>query len=559
MQLNSHIPTLKKSKRLVLLSAVKLHNAGDLVNAKKEYQKLYKSHPNYPELRASIAKICAELSHYEDALYYSTEDLKNNPTDPAKLTNLAYIQLQLGLINDAEKNIALAIDINPKRIESYFIKASVLAARGDDQAALKVSLHALSIDPTSSNALNNLGTTLRKLGDLDSAKIAFESACILNPNIHEPFFNLAAIEALKSNPQKAIELYKQSLNKTSYTSADIVARVNYALGFELLKIGQLSEAWEMLEFGFHPSIPFEYQRSPNRTFPVPRWTGEPLNGQRLLIWGEQGIGDEVLFLTCLPDLNNIDGYILVECEQRLVESLSRSFPKIIFRPSSYRHTLGLPPVFDDYNLHIPMGSLMRIFRNDISDFRKSKPYIVVDSKKANYYEGLLNRVCASRKRIGICWRSGKLSGQRNVNYTSLLDWGSIFSLPNSEFINLQYGECEQELLEAEEKFGIRILRWPDLDLKIDIDSTFALMSRLDIVVSIDSAVTPMAAAVGLRVLLMGPKEWHNLGTNFYPWFSNIECVFPQLGGIVAECLSIVSNQLAKESIGNPPLFQGSQK
>ena len=547
MQRNSHLPTLKKSQRLVLLSAVKLHNAGDFVNSKKGYQKLYQSHPDYPGLRASIAKVCAELGQYEDALYYSIEDLKNNPTDPAKLTNLAYIQIQLGLINDAEKNIAMAIDINPKRIESYFIKASVLAARGDNQAALKVSLHALSIDPTSSNALNNLGTTLRKLGDLDAAKIAFESACILSPNLHEPFFNLASIEALNSNPKKAIELYKQSLHKTPYTSTDITARVNYALGFELLKIGQLSEAWEMMDFGFHPSVPFEYQRKPNRTFQVPRWTGEPLNGQRLLIWGEQGIGDELLFLTCLPDFDTIDGYVLVECDPRLVAPLSRSFPKIIFRPSSYHHTIGLPSVFNDYNMHIPMGSLMRIFRKVISDFERSKPYIVVDSEKAQDFESRLNTICASRKRIGFSWRSGKLSGERNINYTSLLDWESIFSLPNCEFINLQYGECEQELINAEAKFGINFLRWPDLDLMNDIDSTLALMSRLDMVVTIDSAVAPMAAAIGQRVIQMGHKGWPNLGTEYYPWFANIQCIFPQPGGIVAECLAEVSNQISIDS------------
>ena len=539
MKLKSQIPTLNKTQQSALLSAVKLHKNGDLVNAKKAYLQVYNKHPNYSGLRSSIAKVCVELNQYEDALYYSTEDLKNNPTDPAKLTSIAYIQVQLGLLNDADYNIELAFSIDPKRIENYFIKASLHTARGDDQAALQVSLKALSIDPTSSNALNNLGAALRRVGDIGSAKIAFESACILNPNLHEPFFNLAAIESLEKNPHKAIELFKQSLSKTSYTSTDKTARVNYSLGFELLTIGQLSEGWEMLDFGFHPAIPFESQRSPNRTFPVPRWTGEPLNGQRLLIWGEQGIGDELLFLTCLPDLNNIDGYILVECEPRLVETLSRSFPKIIFRPSSYHHTLGLPPVFNDYNLHIPMGSLMRIFRNDISDFRKSKPYILVDSEKANYFEGQLNSVCASRKRIGICWRSGKLSGQRNVNYTSLLDWGSILSAPNAAFINLQYGECEQELLDAEEKYDIQILRWPDLDLKNDIDSVLSLMSRLDIVVTIDSAVSPMAASVGLRVLLMAQKGWNNLGTEYFPWYPNVQCFFPPENGIVAECLSEV--------------------
>ena len=543
MKFKSQIPTLNKAQESTLLSAVKLHKRGDLVNAKKAYLQIYKKHPSYSGLRASIAKICVELNDYEDALYYSAEDLKNNRSDPAKLTNIAYIQLQLGLLNDAEYNIELAISIDPKRIESYFIKASLLTARGNDQAALQVSLKALSIDPTSSNAFNNLGTTLRKLGDLASAKAAFESACILSPNLHEPFFNLAALEALEYNPQKAIDLYKQSLTKTSYTSTDITARVNFSLGFELAKIGQLSEAWKMFEFGFQPAIPFEYRRSPNRSFSVPRWNGEPLNGQRLLIWGEQGIGDELCFLTCLPDLETVDGYILVECSERLVEPLSRSFPKIVFRASSYHHTQGLPPIFDDYNLHIPMGSLMGIFRNDISDFKKSKPYIIVDRIKANYFENKLNTSHDTRKRIGICWRSGKLSGERNINYTSLHDWGSIFSLPNCDFINLQYGECEDELIEAENKFGVRIIRWSDLDLKNDIDSTLALMSQLDTVVTVGTAVSMMAASIGVSVILMEQRNWAQLGTDFYPWFPNVVIINPPKDGIVAECIAVAANAI----------------
>lgn len=544
MLLNSQPPKLNKSLKLALLSAVKLQKSGNLINAQKAYLKLYKIYPNYPGLRASISKVCVELNQYEEALRFSTEDLNYNPNDPDKLTNIAYIQLQLGLLNDAEQNIELAIVINPKRIESYFIKASLLTAQGDDQGALTASLKALSIDPTSANALNNLGSALRKIGDLASAKVAYESACILNPNLHEAYFNLAAIEAIENNPHKAIELFKQSLTKTSYSSTDVTARVNYSLAFELLKIGQLSEGWKMFEFGFHPAIPFESKRQPSRNFPVPRWTGGPLNGQRLLIWGEQGIGDEILFLTCLPDLNTIDGYIIVECEPRLVTPLSRSFPKIIFRPSSYHNVFGLPPIFDDYNLHIPMGGLMEIVRNDIADFKNSKPYMVVDKHKATNFENRLNAVCGARKRVGICWRSGKLSGERNVEYTSLLDWADVFSAPNCDFVNLQYGECEQELIDAEEKFNVRILRWPDLDLKNDIDSTLALISRLDVVVTVGTAVSPMAAAVGVQVLLMGSKGWPNLGTEYYPWFPNIQCFFRPNGGITANCLFEASKHIA---------------
>jgi Flp pilus assembly protein TadD len=547
MNLKNKISKVKKSKNNVLINAINLHQKGDIINAKAAYQKFYDSYPDYLGLRATIAKICIELGQYDEALYHTSEDLKYNPKDPNVLSNCAFVQVQLGLLSEAEKNISQAIELNPNRLESHFILCSVLTAQGKNQEALKVAIHALSINPTSASALNNLGTALQKTGDTVSARVAFESACILSPDSHEPYYNLASLEAIQHNSEKAIFLYNKSLEKKSYSSADITSRVLFSLSFEYLKIGKLIDGWKNYDFGFNNAVPFEYRRAPNRTFQVPRWTGGSLNGQRLLIWAEQGIGDELLFLTCLADLDSIDGYILVECDSRLVSPLGRSFPKIIFRPSSYHPTLGLPAVFNDYDLHIPMGGLMEIFRNDISDFERSKPYIIVDSKIAQDFEDRLNTICGSRKRIGICWRSGQLSAQRNINYTSLSDWGSILSLPNAEFINLQYGECEQELLEAEEKYDIRILRWPDLDLKNDIDSVLSLMSRLDIVVTIDSAVSPMAASVGLRVLLMGQKGWNSLGTEYFPWFANVQCFFPPDNGIVADCLYEVGALLTLET------------
>jgi Flp pilus assembly protein TadD len=544
MKPNIKLQKIKKSENSILINALKSHAKGDLDTAKDLFLKFYKIHPNYVGLKASIAKVCAELSQFDEALYYIIEDLKLNPTDPSTLTNCAFIQIQLGLVTEAYKNIKLAIDISPKRIESYFVFCSILTAQGDDQGALKVALNALSIDPTSATALNNLGTVLQKTGDTMAARVAFESACILSPNSHEPFYNLASLEAIANNSKKAIDLYNESLLKKSYTTTDITSRVLYSQSFEYLKIGQLSQGWINYNHGFSNSVPFEYRRAPNRSFSVPRWTGGPLNGGRLLIWGEQGIGDELLFLTCLAELDSIDGYILVECDSRLVQPLSRSFPKIIFRPSSYQFTLGLPAIFNDYNFHIPMGGLMEIFRSDISDFIRSKHYMIIDDKIANFFEDKLNTVCGLHKRIGICWRSGKLSGQRNDHYTSLSDWGEIFSLPNYKFINLQYGECEQELIDAEEKFSTHIIRWMDLDLKNDIDSTLALMSRLDLVITVGTSVSSMAATIeGLKVFQMGRKGWPNFGTDYDPAFPNIRCVFPPEGGIVADCIAEVAKIL----------------
>jgi hypothetical protein len=116
-----------------------------------------------------------------------------------------------------------------------------------------------------------------------------------------------------------------------------------------------------------------------------------------------------------------------------------------------------------------------------------------------------------------------LSLERNLNYTSLRDWGSLFSNPNYQFINLFHGDCESELLEAESKFGIKILRWNDFDLKNDLETVLALVSVLDCVVSVGTAVSVIAAAAGTKTLVLLQRSWVLLGENDkYPWFPSAQ-------------------------------------
>ena len=145
--------------------------------------------------------------------------------------------------------------------------------------------------------------------------------------------------------------------------------------------------------------------------------------------------------------------------------------------------------------------------------------------------------------VGICWRSGYLNPERNVEYTKLTEWAGILTLSDIQFINLQYDECEEELVEAEALFDIKIMRWPELDLKNDFESTMALMSNLDLVVTVGTAVSPMAASIGIPVYLMAGKGWPNLGTDYYPWFKNVNCFFPKLNGDVGSCIPDVAKAL----------------
>jgi hypothetical protein len=139
-----------------------------------------------------------------------------------------------------------------------------------------------------------------------------------------------------------------------------------------------------------------------------------------------------------------------------------------------------------------------------------------------------------------------MSPARNSEYTSILDWGPIFSISNACFINLQYGDCEEELNQAEIKFNIEILRWNDLDLKKDIDNVMALIDCLDCVVTAGTAVFSMAGSLRKETyMFLNKSTWDMLGTKYYPWFDTVNVVLAPDKNITASALEPIAEMIKK--------------
>jgi hypothetical protein len=141
-----------------------------------------------------------------------------------------------------------------------------------------------------------------------------------------------------------------------------------------------------------------------------------------------------------------------------------------------------------------------------------------------------------------------LNATRNKHYSAIIDWGELLQLPNCVFVNLQYGDCEAELVEAETRFGISILRWSDLDLRNHIDDSLALIDSLDLVVTAGTAVFSMAGSLGRPTLLLqGEWGFDNLGTDYYPWYPNSYCFVPDHGQIISSVLPRIAAVVAELS------------
>ena len=509
------------------------------------YEQLLSKYSEDINLNYEVAMLYIKESKYQNAyncMEKVFEDLQGNVN---YLNDFSVVCTKLSHLEKAEYLSKRAFDLEPNN-SSHLINLGAiynLMERYDD--ALKVIEYAIQINPVDSRYYNMMGATLVKSG-LDSvAKKMFQVACALDGNYIEAKVNLAVLLSKGEDHGAAIQLFESIILDLSKNDSNhiLINQVKYLLSFDYLSMGSLEEGWLFYDFGFDLNISPNSRRNPVREFKKPKWDGRIYEGKTILIWREQGIGDEILFCSCLPDLMGIDMNIIVECESRLVEIISRSFPHFKVRSENFQNYNSLNSPCEDYDFHLPIGSLMKFYRTDLNKFKSTLPIFKVDEKLAMQHELNLRSKNSCKKRVGISWRSGLLNFERNNNYLVIEDLIPIFLNRNFDFINLQYDDCEEELIKIENLCGVEIIRWKELDLKNDINSVISLISRLDVVITVDTAVAPIAASIGQKVLQIGKKSWTNFGTDYYPFFSSIECFSPVQNQLISDCIPKVNARL----------------
>jgi hypothetical protein len=190
-----------------------------------------------------------------------------------------------------------------------------------------------------------------------------------------------------------------------------------------------------------------------------------------------------------------------------------------------------------------MGTPLHIFRKSLGDF-PHKAFLIADLKRdADFAEQLA--MLGDGPKVGICWRSMMLGAKRAKYYSALDLWGPILKVPGVTFVNLQYGDCGEELAQAARTHGVRIETIEGLDLKNDIDGAAALSAALDLVISAPTAAAAMAASVGTEVwYLTAGRTWPQLGTDEYPWYRKTKVFSPEKFGDWNELIPRVGEALA---------------
>jgi hypothetical protein len=238
------------------------------------------------------------------------------------------------------------------------------------------------------------------------------------------------------------------------------------------------------------------------------WDGTAsLLDKKLLVWGEQGPQDMTIWSSCLSYLSARAETCILECPEKLVSLFSRSFPDIDVRGEK----IDSDTQREDFDFHLPMGSLFKHFIPEISNDIKPEAFLIPDPVRVKFWRERLNSLGAGPF-VGISWKSPLMKTSRLQNYTKISDWSPVLSLNNVTFINLQSTDFIDDLAEIENEFGVIVHNFNDLDHYDGLDDVAALTAALDIVISVSTAVSAIAAGVGTPTKLVAWRQspWNNI-------------------------------------------------
>jgi Flp pilus assembly protein TadD len=473
-------------------------------------------------------KLSAQGRHAE-AIAQFERALAVKPDDTGVLFALGNTAQQLGMGGAAEQFYRQVLALEPARLEALVNLANLLRGGGQFDAAISLLQPALARAPESPELNLTLGSALREKGDTESAIVHYRAALAAHPDYAPALANLADMLCDRGDRATARTLYDAAIKAEPRNPQ---ARLNRAI-LHLLN-GDLRDGWR--DYAARLEIPGKVPALAGEQRLVP-WTGGSLKKTRLLVRAEQGVGDQILFASLIPDLaaraKTEGGSVLLECEPRLVPLFARSFPDVTVKPAAIQSVGGVPVA--DYGWLKAaggakavtfMGSLPRYLRGSLDAFPTSRTFLTPDANQAAHWKAQFGAGA-----IGVCWRSGKSGGHRSIQYAPLAAWGDFLRDVAAPLVSIQYDGTPEEVAELESLSGRKLILPRGIDQKMELDRAAALMAALDCVVTAPTAVSWLSAGVGTRTFkILYDTSWTALGQSYEPFAPACECLMPRTRG-----------------------------
>lgn len=362
---------------------------------------------------------------------------------------------------------------------------------------------ALALAPDYAPGWGNLGNTLREAGKIAESLVAYQQALRLNPGNAEFYYGVGNSFKAANRCQQAIEAYDHAL---ALAPRHRDAQVNKSL--MLLLSGQLQQGWALYQQRFFRA------KSPVPTpgLALPWWRGEAAADMQLWLWGEQGAGDHLMFVSLLAEAVPLFRGITMSCPARLLGLFRRSFSQVRFVSDKNQGV----SVMAEAELQLPLLDLARYLRPTLAAFRQHpQAYLQADTAKREYWRGQLSSYAGLR--VGLVW-AGSPTHQNDRNRSLPLSaFAPLLAMNGVSWFSLQLGQAAQQCA-----------AYPVRDCSAELgsyDDTAALVSELDMVIAVDTSVAHLAAALGKPVWVLIPFEpdwrWMLSFADSTPWYASM--------------------------------------
>lgn len=517
--------------------AYKLATTGNFEESLAIYYQLLKQHPHEEKIIEAAVEVNMIAGNFVDAknLLLKLKKIKN--FDYLNYHNLGYCNHKLFLIDDALVNINRAIEINNKFLQSYFCRSRIYLEKKQFNLALQDIDKAIKLYHSNKNVetdinflaelFNTKGQILHENYDYKNAKDEYLKAIKLtnnfgykinygnslfwsegdsnnlkkywldlvreNPDREEGYNNYGLLLMNIGDYLEAKNYFDQALNINPKSH---IARMNLSL-IEL-SIANFKDGWVNYESRFYVDANTKYLIRTNK----PKWHPK-IKNNKVLIWGEQGIGDEILY-SHLIDKKTFkpENTFLCFTHPKIIPLMRKTF-------EGYK-VFSMQEVTNDnfFDCHIPIASLGQYFRKNISDFNNLNLIPVDLDRKKEFEKQYKNQ---NKKLIGISWKSQAGFG-KNCELEDLLP---LFTNPELNFVSLQYGDVSDEIKQFNKKFNANIIHPKDLDIFNDLDGLLSLIDSCDLIVTTSNINAHLAGSVN--------KETHLLSAIsvklFHYWYS----------------------------------------
>jgi Tfp pilus assembly protein PilF len=426
---------------------------------------------------------------------------------------------QAGRLGEAEQCYQRILALAPEHADALHLLGLAAYQAGRAETAMELIRRAIALHPAGAIYHANLGNVLQAGEQLAAAAASYRAALRLKPNLAEVRVNLGHVLQAQGEVEGALAQYRQALQLQPN-----LAEAAAAEAMALLLQGEYAAGWA----GFEQRWRTRDYDTPMRSYAQPFWRGERLAaGERVLLWGEQGIGDEVMFAGLLPDALRTGNSLVLECAPRLVPLFRRSFAAVEVIAAEAAAALPWSDPRPGIGAHLPSGSLPGLFRTSRAAFAATaSPYLLADAAereqlRARYHDG--------RPLVGLAWstRSPKTGRRRSLELQEL---APLFQTGGVQWVSLQYGE--HAALEREAAgTPLRIDR--SIDQLADLDAFAAQIAAMDLVITIDNSTAHLAGALGVPTWLLLPFapnwRWLREGESS-PWYPALRLFRQACGG-----------------------------